>query len=331
MRCSEISHWDARSRRCRRQPSRRRSMRCWPVVTSGWVTVVRSRTSPAGWRIGSTRKRASVSTGYAAATPRKKKRAARGGPLICRDLAVRDARAEAIERRRGRVVVGDVGAVTQAIPDRGSPDDARRPYLADDHDSLPRRQYAQCAITRSRTRALSKEISGAKGVADRLRWRRRRIGDRLHGRARFKVNIAVRPYRSLTVPQILRPVVLFDRRVPRPIDGHHIRDVSAGPGSVLPTVPDRHGTDARSAVDPITDGSRGRIPAAAVAEEGRLPARACQRRAVEDDPLLAESECRERRAVSGIEPPGIQPVGRPAIRVVVDPGGAHRDRRDAKQ
>src|SRR5260370_36131367 len=100
--------------------------------------------------------------------------------------------------------------------------------------------------------------------------------------------------------------------------------MAAPPGTAPPAVPDGYGTNARMTVDHVPDQCRRRIPRAAVAEEGRLPIRALQRRAVETDPFLAQPKRGERGAIARIHAPGIQFVDGLAIGIVIDPGGADR-------
>src|SRR5216683_3294901 len=105
---------------------------------------------------------------------------------------------------------------------------------------------------------------------------RHRERDWPHRCCRDEMDVAMRPHRALSIPQVIRPVVLFNDRVARGVDRHHVRDMAAPPGTVLPAVPDGYRTNARMAVDHVPDRCRRRIPRAAVAEEGRLPIRALQ-------------------------------------------------------
>src|SRR3981081_4557601 len=50
---------------------------------------------------------------------------------------------------------------------------------------------------------------------------------------------------------------------------------------------------------------------------------------MEADALLAQSKRNERRAIAGVETPGIESVDRPAIRKVIDPRRAGRHSRHA--
>src|SRR5439155_11844251 len=132
------------------------------------------------------------------------------------------------------------------------------------------------------------------------------------------------PHRTLSVPQVVGPVVFLNDRVAGAVDRHYVGDVAAPPGTALPAVPDGRGTHRRMAVDHIADRCRRRIPGSPVSEEGGLPVRTLQGRTVEADPFLAQPECGERGAVPGVEAPGIQFVDRPSIGIVVDSGRTHR-------
>src|ERR1700694_3259623 len=322
-------------------------MPCWPAATSRWGTTRPAPTSPAGSRIASTRKPASVSSDYAegnqpdhavlstpgTANRRNKKEGRMRGPLFCwLELAARKTGTEAVERRRRRVVVGHIGAVAETVPDSGAVDDAAGADLADDHDPMPGRQDAQRAIAGAGTGALPDgvgcevRVPGCWGRRGR-RWHQARP----YRRRRDEVDVAMRPDRALSIPQVVGPVVFLNDRVAGGVDRHYVRDMAAPPGTVLPAVPDGHGTDSRMAVDDIADRCRRRIPRSAVAEEGGLSIRALQRRAVQANPFLAQPERGERRAVPGVEAPGIQFVDRPAVGIVIDPGGADRQRRDSEQ
>src|ERR1700694_3757621 len=246
-------------------------MRCWRAAISRWETTVPVPTLPAGSRIDSTRNPVNVSAGCAAAnqpdhavlfTPgtanrRNKKRAARCGPLLCRNLAARQSRTQAIERRRRRVVVGDVGAIAEAVPDRRAVDDATRANLADDHDPMADRHDAQHGIAGAGSEALAYGLGRVIGMPGP--WRRlagRRIRDRLNHRT-DEVDVARRAHGALPIPQVVGPVVFFNGRVARRVDGHYIRNVAAPPGTGLPAVPDGHCTNGRMAVDHIADRCRG--------------------------------------------------------------------------
>src|SRR6202165_1219888 len=230
-------------------------MRCWRAAISRWETTVPVPTLHAGSRIASTRKPVNVSTGCAAAnqpdhavlfTPgtanrRNKKRAARCGPLLCRNLAARQSRTQAIERRRRRVVVGDVGAIAEAVPDRRAVDDATRANLADDHDPMADRPDAPHGIAGAGSEALPygfRRVIRVPGPSRRLGG----IRDRLNHRS-DEVDVAGRLHRALPVPQVVGPVVFLNDCVPRGVAAHPVRHVPAPPRPALPAVPDRYRTN----------------------------------------------------------------------------------------
>src|SRR6202521_5983649 len=312
-------------------------MPCWRAATSRSETTVPVPTLPVGSRIGSTRRPANVSTVCAAAnqpdravlsTPgtanrRNKKRAARRGPLFCwLDLAARKTGTEAVEGRRRRVEVGHVRAVAETVPDCRAVDDAAGAHLADNHDPLAGLQDAQRAIARAGTGALPDGVGCEIWMSCRLSRRgRHRKRDRPYCE-RGEVDVARCSDGALPVPQVVGPVVLLNGRVACGVDGHDVRDVAAPPGTALPAVPDGHRADGRMTIDDIADRCRGRIPRSAVAEEGGLPIRALQRRAVEAAPFLAQPKRGERGAVPSVETPGIEFVDGPAVGVVIDSRGA---------
>src|SRR5207302_9803171 len=150
-------------------------MQCWRSVTSRSGTPVPAPTLPAGSRIASMRKPANGLTGCDAARHRKNKKRAVARPSFCwLALAARKPGAEAIECRRRRVVVGYVGAVAEAVPDRGAVDDAARADLADDHDPAAGREDADCPIARAGAGALPHGIGCGVEVSQRLCLLRRR-------------------------------------------------------------------------------------------------------------------------------------------------------------
>src|SRR5205807_1388960 len=267
-------------------------MRCWRNVISKSVTPVPARTLPAGSRIASTRRLANGSTGCDAANPptnEKEGRAARPSPCWLA-LAAREPGTKAIECRRRRVVVGHIAPVAEPIPDGGAVDDAAGANLADDQDARAGGQDAQGAIGGAGTGALPDDIGGRIPVSGRLRGPgRHREHDRPNRRS-DKVDVARRANRTLSVAQIVGPVVFLNDRVAGTVDRHHVGDVTAPPGTALPAVPDGHRTDGRMGVDDVADRCRRRIPRAAIAEERGLPVRTLQRSAVKTDPFLAQPE-----------------------------------------
>src|SRR5207253_6177766 len=247
-------------------------------------------------------------------------------PSYLRGLTARKSGAESIERRGRRVVVGDVGTVSEAIPDAGPIDDAAGPNLAGDHDSLAGRNDPDGAVPGGGPGALADDIGAAIRMAHRCGSRRKH--DRPDRCGTDEVDVAGCLGRALPVPQVVRPVVLLNRRLSCGINRHDVGDVPARPGATLPAVPDSDRTDGWMGVDDVADGGRGRVPRPAIPEERRLTVGALQSRSVKDDPLLAQSKCSEGRAIARVEAPPIQQVRGAAIRIIVDPGGAHGYRRN---
>src|SRR2546423_925892 len=190
-------------------------MRCWRNVISKSVTPVLARTWPAGSRIASTRRLANGSTGCDAAnhpTNEKEGRAARPSPCWLA-LAAREPGTKAIECRRRRVVVGHIAPVAEPIPDGGAVDDAAGANLAGDQDARAGGQDAQGAIGGAGTGALPDGIGGRIPVSGRLRGPGRHREHDRPNRHSDKVDVARRANRTLSVAQIVGPVVFLNDRV----------------------------------------------------------------------------------------------------------------------
>src|SRR5213080_2944471 len=200
-------------------------------------------------------------------------------PSYLQGLTARKSGAEAIERRGRRVVVGHVGPVAQPVPNPSPVDDAAGPNLADDHDPLARSNDPHGAIPGGGPGALPDDIRGA----IRMAYRHRRSLWRKHhrpGRRAHEMDVAACLGRALAVPQIVRPVVLFNDRIARAIHCHDVRDMATRPGTVLSAVPDGHRANGWMGIDDVADRCGGRVPRSAIPEERRLAVRALQGRSM---------------------------------------------------
>src|SRR2546430_12802979 len=95
--------------------------------------------------------------------------------------------------------------------------------------------------------------------------------------------------RALAVPQIVRPVVLFNDRIARAIHCHDVRDMATRPDTLLSAVPDGHRANGWMRIDDVPDRCGCRVPRPAIPEKRRLPVLALQCRSMEHHPLLAQS------------------------------------------
>src|SRR5207244_478586 len=126
---------------------------------------------------------------------------------------------------------------TESVPDPGPVDDAAGPNLADDHDPLACGDDPHGAIPGGRPRAFADDIGGAIWMAHRQPGSLWRKHDGTCHRDADEVDVAACLGRALPVPQIVRPVVLFDDCFAGGVHGHDVGDVAAPPRTILPAMP----------------------------------------------------------------------------------------------